>query len=77
MSLRNNILELDMAKCNTCGTEISFLNYERECDSCAEIRVNQWRVRQTARTNLKNAEISEQSKAINENKAEQSKRGFV
>lgn len=60
-----------MAKCNTCGTEISFLNYERECDSCAEIRVNQWRVRQTARTNLKNAEISEQSKAINENKAEQ------
>ena len=33
--------------------------------------MNQWRVRQTARTNLKNAEISEQSKAINENKAEQ------
>ncbi len=35
-----------MAKCNTCGTEISFFNFDRECDSCAEIRVDQLRAEQ-------------------------------
>jgi hypothetical protein len=30
-----------MAKCNTCGTEISSFNLERECESCYEIRKDQ------------------------------------
>lgn len=60
-----------MAKCATCGTEVSFFNLERECDSCLEIRMVQLRAKNKARANLKNAEISEQSKAINEKQAEQ------
>lgn len=57
-----------MAKCNTCGTEISFFNLERECDSCLEIRMAQLRAKNKARANLKNAEQAEQA-VLNEAKA--------
>jgi hypothetical protein len=64
-----------MAKCATCGTEVSFFNLERECDSCLEIRMDQLRAKQIARGVLKktpqNAELFENTMRREVERAEQ------
>jgi predicted nucleic acid-binding Zn-ribbon protein len=57
-------MEDAMAKCTTCGTEVSFFNIERECQKCTEQRKERQREAQRA-LELKNKEeqrIAEQKK---------------